>query len=298
MSSNQTSIKPETLEDIKHLIFNKNNKLLKKADIHRMLEKAGIKKRISDLSLWQKVFVHDSYCLNSKKNKKFFFLNIKQENEVEPDDPDECVPIQEESYERIEWLGDGIIQSVITAYLWERYPNQDEGFLTRLRSKVVKTKSLSIMARAYNFQEFILMSKYVEVNCTGRNNDTILEDVFESFIAAMFIDFGKKNQGEAFSLCQQFIIHSLEENIDIAHLISNNDNYKNTLMIFYQQNFDGKYPVYQAKIMDNDDDTDKFFYMQVKHPLTGKPIGKGKATTKKRAEQYAAKKALEYFKAL
>jgi ribonuclease-3 len=259
------------------------------------LEKANIKNRVNDLSIWQNAFIHSSYSKNCKRNRKYngFLQQSEIENDISSDEEyNECIPIQENSNERLEWLGDGILQSVVASYLWKRYPKQDEGFLTKIRSKLVKTESLSKFAKYFGFEEFIIISKHIEENCNGRNNSHILEDSFEAFIGAMFIDFGDKNESTGFGICRKFIINVIEECVDFTDLIINDDNFKDQLMRFYQKNFNGKFPLYHEEMFDEEN---KIFHMYVTHPLTNKIVGKGRAQSKKKAEQLAAKQALNFF---
>ena len=127
-------------------IYNENNKLIQKEDIERFLLKGGITEKINNIDLWRKAFVHKSYC---KKRKKKQAQNIEQQiaEERKTVDLTKVIDIQEDSNEVLEWLGDGIIQSTVACYLFRRYIGQDEGFLTKLRSKLVKTEALSNIAK-------------------------------------------------------------------------------------------------------------------------------------------------------
>lgn len=276
-----------------HLIYNVNNIALTKKDVHKILSKADIKNKVNNLELWQRAFVHNSYSKNFKKNRKYTgFINMKEENDkLDNEDYSNCMAIQEESNERLEWLGDAILQSVIASYLWRRYPKQDEGFLTKMRSKLVKTESLSKLAKQYDFDKHLIISKHIEENCNGRANAHILEDSFEAFIGAMYIDFGDKKESTGYNICRKFIVNTIETYVDYTDLIINDDNYKDQLMRFYQKKFDGKYPTYDEESYDEEN---KIFQMIVKHPLTDKIIGRGKAQSKKKAEQFAAKQALHF----
>jgi ribonuclease-3 len=209
------------------------------------------------------------------------------------------LPLQNDSNEVLEWLGDGIIQSVVAIYLFKRYKEQREGFLTKIRSKLVKTDSLAKLATYLNFDKFLIMSKHIEIVCYGRKNSRILEDCFEAFIGSMMIDFGNKDESEGFKICSQFIINLIEQNIDMTELILNDDNFKDQLMRYYQKKYGGTYlPKYEQKtiIMSTNDNgiQNKKFHMIVKDNENN-IIGEGIAKSKKEAEQKAAKAALMYF---
>jgi ribonuclease-3 len=94
-----------------------------------------------------------------------------------------------ESNERMEFLGDSILSFIISEYLFNTYPNFNEGILTNLRSLVVNTKSLALEAHRLDFGEYLLLSKGEEES-KGRKNDSILANTFEAYIGALYIDQG------------------------------------------------------------------------------------------------------------
>jgi dsRNA-specific ribonuclease len=228
-------------------IFNENNFYITKEIIQSILQKANINSEINNLEIWQKSFIHKSYCVQSdfKKNEKFYgSLDLNDNNSTNT-----IMPLQNDSNEVLEWLGDGIIQSVVAIYLYKRYNSQREGFLTKIRSKLVKTETLSKLALFLNFDKYLIISKHIEIICNGRKNSRILEDSFEAFIGAMMNDFGSKNEEEGFRICNTFIINIIEQKIDITDLIINDDNFKDQLMRFYQKQYNGKFPIYEQKTL-------------------------------------------------
>ena len=275
-------------------VYNENNFYITKEIIQSILKKANINAEINDLKIWQQAFIHKSYCVNTDftKNEKFFGrIEDKLSN-------NNILPLQEDSNEVLEWLGDGIIQSSVAIYLYKRYNNQREGFLTKIRSKLVKTETLSKLALSLNFDKYLIISKHIEIICNGRKNSRILEDSFEAFIGAMMNDFGHKNEIDGYNMCNQFIINMIESKIDITELIINDDNYKDQLMRYYQKTFNGKFPIYEQKniiinVNDNGIST-KRFHMIVRD-TNEEVIGDGIAHSKKEAEQKAAKEALMHF---
>jgi len=287
-------------------VYNKANKLVTKEDIIKLLKQGGIENKVpNDMDLWQQVFVHKSYCLNRKKNYMFDKLmkqvngsaNEQQEemsssssSEEEEIDLENAFPLFNDSNERLEWLGDGIIQSITAKYLWRRFQNQDEGFLTKTRSKLVKTETLCKLAKSIGLDEYLIISRDVEKHFNGRDNSRILEDTFEAFIGVLSIDFGEE-EGDA--LCKKFIINVIEYYIDIPELINRDTNYKDQLMRFYQKEFNGKFPVYNL-VSEEGAITNRTYIMCVADPK-GNKVGVGKGKSKKEAEQNAAKEALEHF---
>lgn len=95
------------------------------------------------------------------------------------------------SNERLEFLGDSILSFVVSKYLYDKYPNFEEGILTNLRAQLVNTKSLADIARELNFGKLLTLSKG-EKESKGRENQSILANCFESFIGALFLDQGIK----------------------------------------------------------------------------------------------------------
>jgi len=275
-------------------VYNENNFYITKEIIQNILKKGGITKEINDLSLWQQSFIHKSYCSKNdfKKHEKFFG-NIDSIN-INDKKYKNILPLQENSNERLEWLGDGIIQAVVAKYLELRFPTQDEGFLTKIRSKLVKTESLSKLALALNFDKYLIISKHIEIICNGRRNARILEDSFEAFVGAMDKEFGD----EGFDICKKFIINIIEKEIDITELILNDDNFKDQLMRYYQKMYNGKFPIYEQKniisTVNDNGIVNKKFQMFVRDN-DNNIIGIGEARSKKEAEQKAAKEALMHF---
>ena len=277
-------------------VYNENNFYITKEIIQSILQKGNINREVNDLTIWQQAFIHKSYCKNNdfKKNEKFFgsidSVNIDEQKHI--------LPLQNDSNEVLEWLGDGIIQSVAAIYLYKRFKTQREGFLTKIRSKLVKTESLSKLALYLGFDKYLIISKHIEIICNGRKNSRILEDCFEAFIGAMMNVFGAKNEADGFTICNTFIINIIEQKIDITELIINDDNFKDQLMRFYQKKYNGKFPIYEQKTLitttNENGIVNKKFHMFVRDN-DNNIIGEGIARSKKEAEQKAAKAALMHF---
>jgi len=280
-------------------VYNENNFYITKEIIQSILKKADINIEINNLNLWQQAFIHKSYCKNNDflKNEKFYG-NIDA-FDIENSDYKHIMRLQDDSNEVIEWLGDGIIQSVVAIYLYQRYKNQREGFLTKIRSKLVKTETLSKLALYLNFDKYLIVSKHIEVICNGRKNSRILEDSFEAFVGALYNDFSTSlGHAESYNLCSKFIINLIEKNIDITELIINDDNYKDQLMRYYQKTYNGKFPIYEQKTLitsvNDNGIINKKFHMFVRD-IDNNIIGEGIARSKKEAEQKAANAALKFF---
>ena len=267
-----------------HTTLNPNNVLIKKKNIDDILKKGNINIEINDLSVWQRSFVHKSYV--SKADTKH-----SDSNELKGLLSDNVVPLQPKSNERLEWLGDAKLQGSVSYYLWERYPEQDEGFLTKLRSKLVKTNNLSFLAKKIGLTPYLLLSYHVEFGCQGRTNPRILENTFEAFIGAMFVDFSNKvNPAYGNEVVRHFIISIIEKYVDMVELVIKDENSKDQLMWYFQKNFSGLYPIYLKEKYENE-----CFYIYVLEPNSNIVVGRGHARSKKQAEQNAAKNALSYY---
>ena len=297
----------DIIEQKKYPIYNINNKLIDVKFINSIINQyfenydlKGLKLnrsdlKIKDIGLWQTAFTHKSYSkyAQTKKNSSSV-SSLSSSSDEEDNEKINSVQIQNTCSERLEFLGDAVLQFVVSNYLFKRYPKQFEGFLTTTRSKLVKTQSLYKFAKKLNFQEYILISQYVEKECNGRDNMKILEDCFESFIGAMSLEFERpEHKLKGINVCECFIVNLLESGIiDISKLIITNDNYKDQLMRYYQKNFGGVYPIYR---IENPEEckSKKIFVMYVTDQ-EGNKIGFGEAKNKKEAEQKAAKQALEH----
>jgi ribonuclease-3 len=192
-----------------------------------------------------------------------------------------CLPLQEDSNERYEFLGDAILNVTIAIYLFERYPSENEGFLTRMRTKLVNGKMLAHLSKIVGLEKFILMSKQIE-DGDGRANTNILEDTFEAFIAAVFFDLGLET-------AQEWIINVMEMNLDFSDLVKMNNNMKDIILKYYQQNFGYTPKFYEVDV--SSEGKTKVFKVCLKD-LNGMVISDGVGKTKKEAEHDAAKKAI------
>ena len=285
-----------------HTTLNPNNILITKKEIQDILLKGNIKIKIHDLSIWQRAFTHKSYVFKSdlnlaESNDSIDSGSTDTTNEINPktssgrNSPDNVIPLQETSNERLEWLGDAKIQGSVSYYLWERFPDQDEGFLTKLRSKLVKTNNLAFLATKLGFSPYLLLSYHVEFGCQGRTNKRILENTFESFIGAMFVDFTNKNNAAyGYEIVRRFLITIIQKYVDMIEMIIKDENSKDQLMWYFQKKFNGAFPIYFKEKYENE-----CFYIYILEPISETVVGKGHDRSKKQAEQNAAKNALSFY---
>lgn len=196
-----------------------------------------------------------------------------------------AVEYMKKSYERYEYLGDSILNMVVAEYLFNKFPDKNEGFLTRIRTKLVNRQNLSFFSRKLNLGPYILMGYNVE-KINGRNNDRILEDVFESLVCAIKLDLGLEK-------ARRFIIDMIEKHIDFKSIIIDS-NYKDILLRFCQSKL-GTTPNYEI-IETKGPPHNRIF--KICCIIQGIKYNIGSGKSKKDAEQEAALNTLNRFNAL
>jgi len=185
------------------------------------------------------------------------------------------------SNERLEFLGDVIVNLVVSEYLYNKFTELPEGELTIRRASVVCESSLAFAARKINLGDYLLLGKGEEAT-GGRNRDSILADAFEALTGAIYID-GK------YESARNFLLVNFEE--EVIYALSKGNlfkNYKAELQELLQKKAKSK----AEYVLEREDGPDhrKKFYMNV--IVEDKVIGKGMGRNKKEAEQNAAKQAL------
>lgn len=271
--------------------YNFNNKLIDKTFIESILSEYDIEDEIYSDKLYQQAFVHNSYT--EKKPEEI------GENIVIADKPEGAINLFKKDYERLEFLGDAVISNIVAKYLFERYPNEDEGFLTKMRTKLVNGEMLAFLAKKLGFGEYAIISRHIEDKCNGRKALHILEDMFEAFIGAMFLDFNEKDNynlldkyysGIGYQICEKFMINVYETHIDFSELVMKNTNYKELLNKYFHENYDCSIIFSEPEI--DGGLSDKIYYISIFDP-DNNILGKGLGKSKKKAEQNACKNTLE-----
>jgi ribonuclease-3 len=257
-------------------LFNPVNKLITLDEVSQLLKQFGIKNDPVHIEYYQKAFIHKSYCL--RKND-----DGTEGNELCPSN---CLPLQNESYERQEYLGDAILNTVIADYLYRRYFYESEGFLTRMRTKIVNGIMLGNISKQIGLDRYVIIAASLENN-GGRINTKTLEDVFEAFISSIFIDFNFQS-GTGFQVATTWIVNVVENCVDLTELILANDNYKERLIRYLQIHY-GVMPKFQEK---SKNDIEGITVIVLKE---NDVIGIGKGENKKVAEIAAALNALQFF---
>jgi ribonuclease-3 len=190
------------------------------------------------------------------------------------------------SNERLEFLGDAVLQLISSEYLYHHYPDSPEGDLTNYRAAIVRTASLAKEAKRLGYGEFLLLSNGEETT-GGREREYILANTFEAVLGALYLDHGMK-------VCQEFVERELLYKIDD---IVQNERYKDAKSKFQElaQEKVGVTPSYE--VVDTwGQDHDRTFKVGVY--LNKDEYGVGEGSSKQKAEQKAAKAAIDKLKSL
>ena len=183
------------------------------------------------------------------------------------------------SNERLEFLGDSVLGMLVAEYLFHNFPDRPEGELTRMRADMVCEKTLAAAANRIGIGEHLLLG-HGEDRLGGRNRESILADAMESVIAASFLDGGIE---AALKIVQQFIL------VEVPVTKMHNTDYKTALQELVQQK--KNQVLTYALVGQSGPDHDKQFDVEVS--LNGTVVGQGSGRSKKRAEQDAARCAIE-----
>lgn len=183
------------------------------------------------------------------------------------------------SYERLEFLGDAMLSAVIASHLFKEVPSGDEGYLTKMRSKIVSREHLNDLGRELS------LIKLVESKIpTGQFGDNIHGNLFEALVGAIFLDKG-------YTHCEKFIYNRvITPYVDIETLEGKVISYKSLLIEWCQKEKKAfGYHVYE------DTGNDEVKHFSVKLSVDGKVVAKARATSKKKAEEKASKRAFFVF---
>ena len=222
--------------------YNNNNKEITESDILLLFQKYGIPSKVHNMELYKRAFIHVSY---TKKP----MLENEKENIILADKPQDCLPLKTKSNERLEFLGDGVLELLTKYYLYRRFPKADEGFMTEKKIALVKNEHIGKLAYEMGLNKWYIISKHAEEKKI-RTNLKKLGCLFEAFLGALFLDFNKINikddekwfenifvTGPGFQIAQIFVEKIFEQHVNWTELIENDDNYKNKLQVLLQKEF-------------------------------------------------------------
>ena len=183
--------------------------------------------------------------------------------------------LQTNSNERLEFVGDSVIGLIVAQYLYDKYPDEDEGFLTKIRTKIVSSKGLSTFAKKLEFHKYVMMNQKA-MNNEWNKNQRILEDAFEAFIGALFMDRG-------LDVCKKFLIKVIKKYTQ-EEVLTEDTNYKDLLMKHVHTNKLGNL-VYKLTHQNGPEHSKKF---TIQLEVNNRKISEGTGSNKKEAEQKAA----------
>ncbi len=303
--------------------WNSKNNYITENDIYKIFLKAGLGNNLNEtksvfkingnkgLEYYQTAFVHPSYV-----KKCIVKINLDKDNEEKeinftPKPSNVVVDLFEEhqQYENQEFLGDRVLDFTIANYIYNKYPDRDQGFKTVLKTKLVKSSQLAKFAKYLDFPKHLIVSKQVEEKTNlGRYNDRILEDVMEAFICAIFLDqnltacYSKEledlndnfiyKMGPGWQIANAFIVKLIEKIVDFEELLAKEENYKEQLLQYYQKEFKIT-PEYISIAVEGP--PNKRIFTQGVIDQVGNIVGRGIGKKKSEAEQKASLDALEFF---
>ena len=186
-----------------------------------------------------------------------------------------------EQYERLEFLGDAVLELVISEALFNRFPHYTEGQLTKFRASLVCEDSLAKIAREIGVEEYLKLGRGEET-AGGRQRDSLLADVFEAVLGAFYLDKGLDEAKEMAARLFENDISSQKETYEMA-------DFKTFLQEHLQKN--SKNTINYSITSESGPDHDKTFTAMVEHE--GAILGKGAGKTKKEAEQASAQEAIK-----
>ena len=229
--------------------YNERNREITESEVCDILKKYGVPDKVHNINLYKRAFVHKSYCKRPK-------LENIENGIIIADKPDNCMRLRTKSNERLEFLGDGVLECITKYYLYRRFPKENEGFMTEKKIALVKNESIGKMAYEMGLNKWYIISQNAEEKKT-RTNLKKLGCLFESFLGALFLDFNKISihdddkwfdnvfvTGPGFQIVQIFVENIFEKHVNWMELIQNDDNYKNILQVMLQKAFQVT-PVYR-----------------------------------------------------
>ena len=253
--------------------YNISNALISIQDVIHIMNQVNMNNfKPTHISFYQEAFIHKSYN----------FLEDYKEFKK----PDDCLELQVKSYETLEFLGDSLLGCMTAEYLYKRFEGEDEGFFTKIKTRIVNGEQLCYLATQLGLNKHLIISKHIEENCSGRENQHILEDVLEAFIGALYLDT------QDYTVIQEFVFNLIEEFLDLPEIILKDTNFKDQILRYFQHNFK-VYPTYHH--IDKLEGEEEFKCELVKEESV---ICVGTGKTKKKAEQNASYNALVQFNVL
>lgn len=221
--------------------YNDANVEITAEDVKAILKEYNVDVPITNFNLYRRAFIHRSYVKYQKRDTfDSTVMAIKPAN---------CLSLSTKSNERLEFIGDGVLECITKYYLYRRFPKENEGFMTEKKIALVKNEAIGRIAHEMGLHKWFVISKQAEEKQI-RHNLKKLGCLFESLLGAIFLDFNKKIvkdsddlfrdlfvTGPGFQIAQTFIEAIFEKHVNWTELIQTDDNYKNILQVKIQREF-------------------------------------------------------------
>ena len=299
--------------------WNPRNKIIDDATLHAILAKYGVTEPLPHPELFRQACVHKSYV---DRREEWASEAVAQraseavaqraseaaaaqvaasqvaaaqatEEPLLAERPPNCLPLQEADNEESEFAGDSLLGCVVALYLYERYAGKGEGFLTRLRTRIVNNKMLGELAKKLGLEPWIIVSRHVEEVCVGgRGNLRLLGSMLEAWIYALFKNYETPEKpGRGFKVVRTFLVNVIQRHVNFVELITDDTNFKDQLLRHFQATY--HQPPRYREVSVVGPPHDRVFTMGVIDPANElKIIAKATARNKKVAEQEASRLAL------
>lgn len=268
----------QKVDTMDYFPYNPANRVFSEADIHRILRTHGLPHyRVTNRKLFQTAMVHTTY--------------VRRATYTTPDGtpaslapcPSGMMPLQDESYECLEFEGDAVLGCCVATYLRHKFPEKKQGFLTDARKELVNNDRIGDLSKKLGLDTFYVISRNNEesVAIRGRTNTKKLGDIFEAFLGALWTDCGNR-----FNIVSTFVTTVIETYLDVDEIVASATNFKDLFQKYSQREFKLT-PVYEMR--SNDPHKNEIVVAVF---ISGKVYGIGSGTTRKKAEQMACKQAL------
>jgi dsRNA-specific ribonuclease len=225
--------------------YNPLNREITEEEVCKILKNFGIPNpKVNNMNLYRRAFVHKSYVKKPEQENEEKGIIIAPK-------PSDCIELKKKSNDRLEFVGDGVLECITKLYLYERFPKNDEGFMTDTKIALVKNDAIGQLALDIGLHKWYIISKNAEQKNT-RTNVKKLGNLFEAFLGAVFLDSNKieildehgwfRNlfmTGPGFQMAQIFLVNIFERPglVPWHKIIETNENYKNQLQVMIQKEF-------------------------------------------------------------
>lgn len=225
--------------------FNKKNKDITVNWVENLLKKYGIFRNINSLNIYKEALTHTSYTIP-------YIKEVCMRDNVEIiENPDGCILLRNKSYERLEFLGDTLLDAIMGSYLFNRFPDGDEGFLSLMKKKLISRWVIGDLSKICGLPEYLIISKTLDDKQNARNDIKKCCDLLEAFLGALYIDLNK------YEFVEKFIINLLEHPdtlFDMTSYITDGDNSKSKLRNYVRrvEHCDAKYIIEDLSLYDEE----------------------------------------------